>query len=158
MCADIRCSIQKVCCLIVYCSAGEMKLNSVISYAKKRVFRAKFVKIFPGGSAPLAPRQGLRPWTPLGAAPPDPCRSSLSGATRRFGRTQNATGSLRSPVGYTTSQNVLPPGAGEPLTRSGFNTIDALSLIQYIMYARCAKCALSFYEEKINSQQVRWSV
>ena len=49
-------------------------------------------------------------------------------------------------------------GAGEPLTRSGFNTIDALSLIQYFMYARCAKCALSFYEEKINSQQVRWSV
>ena len=108
---DIRCSIQKVCCLIVYCSAGEMKLNSVISYAKKRVFRAKFVKIFPGGPAPLAPRQGLRPCTPLGAAPPDPCRSSLSGATRRFGRTQNATGSLRSPVRYTTSQNVLPPGS-----------------------------------------------
>ena len=36
---------------------------------------------FPGGSAPLAPRQGLCPWTPLGAAPPDPCRTSLGGAS-----------------------------------------------------------------------------
>jgi hypothetical protein len=46
----------------------------------------QFPKNFPGGSAPLAPRQGLRPWTPLGAAPPDPCRSSLGGAPRHLTR------------------------------------------------------------------------
>ena len=46
----------------------------------------QFPKNFPGGSAPLTPRQGLRPWTPLGAAPPDPRRSSLGGAPRHLTR------------------------------------------------------------------------
>ena len=36
---------------------------------------------FSGGAPPPNPLPGLRPWTPLGAAPPDPCRSSLGGAS-----------------------------------------------------------------------------
>ena len=37
---------------------------------------------FSGGICPPSPPPGLRPWTPLGAVPPDPCCSSLGGASR----------------------------------------------------------------------------
>ena len=33
---------------------------------------------------PLAPSQGLCPWTPMGAVPPDPCHSLLASAARRL--------------------------------------------------------------------------
>ena len=42
------------------------------------VWETLFLQKFPGGLRPLTPRQGLRPWTLLGAAPPDPCRSLLA--------------------------------------------------------------------------------
>ena len=46
------------------------------------------------------PHQGLRPWTLLGAAPPDPSRSSLGGATRRLTRTvRNQLASLAGRIG-----------------------------------------------------------
>ena len=38
-------------------------------------------KNFPGASPP-SPHQGLRPWTPLGAAPPDPCSSPAERSAR----------------------------------------------------------------------------
>ena len=38
-----------------------------------------------GGFAPLTPNQGLCPWTPLGAKPPDPLIDSRSRASH-FGR------------------------------------------------------------------------
>ena len=43
-------------------------------HAKSMMF---LQKIFWGASPPNPP-PGLRPWTPLGAAPPDPCRSLLA--------------------------------------------------------------------------------
>ena len=49
-----------------------------ISLMPNAVLNTLFLENFPGGCAPLAPAKGLRPWTPLGAAPPDPCHSLLA--------------------------------------------------------------------------------
>ena len=76
----------------------------------------KFLKIalfsqnFSGGLRPPSPPQGLRPWTPLGAAPPDPRLSSLGGASRHLARNQNVTHSLRSQVGLATNNTLIPSG------------------------------------------------
>ena len=81
-----------------------------ISYYQNRTFCMLKFKNFPGGSAPLAPRKGQRPWTPLGAPPPDPYHSSLGGASCHLGRERHATSSLRSQPGLATTGTVLPPG------------------------------------------------
>ena len=62
-----------------------------------------FSKKNPGGFAPLDPHQGHCPWTPLGAAPPDPCWNSLGDASRRLGRTAHG------------KKNLLASLAGWPL-------------------------------------------
>ena len=48
--------------------------------------KAIFSKKNPGASPPAIPHQGLRPWTPLGAAPPDPCWSRLALLGRHFSK------------------------------------------------------------------------
>jgi len=59
---------------------------------------------FSGGLRPPSPPPGLRPWTPLGAAPPDPCQSSLGGASA----TSLAKASLRSATVPPLGQSVPP--------------------------------------------------
>ena len=45
-------------------------MSSISLIAKNASNPIDFVKNFPGGFVPLPP-PGLRPWTPLGAAPPE---------------------------------------------------------------------------------------
>ena len=70
-----------------------------------------------GGLCPLTPRQGLCPWTPLGAAPPDPCRSSLGSASRHLTCTKARSAALRATslaVYCSPLQKIL----GTPLNKS----------------------------------------
>ncbi len=65
-----------------------------------------FAASFSGGLRPLAPPQGLGPWTPQGAAPPDPCHSSLAALASPARCDQMDLSKL----GCTTSQQVLHLG------------------------------------------------
>ena len=112
--ASLKCQLWFVKCLVwadeQWASSDKLQLNEIWAVIKYKMCNSdiyyspafvvlfvfltfsdgfwglQFPKNFPGGSAPLTPRQGLRPWTPLGAAPPDPCRSSLGGAPRHLTR------------------------------------------------------------------------
>ena len=86
-----------------------------------------FCSKFSGGLRPPRPPPELGPWTPLGAAPPNPCRTSLSGAsatsvgplhltgTTRFARLK--TGEAQPPLaknpGYVAALATVKPFMGK---------------------------------------------